>query len=78
MVAPVTVSEKDLHTLLGIVAGERDDLPAGAGLPFSLLAGLMSQIRCDIVAFEGVDSNLQTGWFRASPTGTRSMTMTRP
>ena len=63
MVAPVTVSEKDLHTLLGIVACERDDLPAEAGLPFSLLAGLIGQIRCDIVAFEGLDSNMQTGWF---------------
>jgi hypothetical protein len=63
MVAPVTVSEKDLRTLLGIVACGRDDLPAEGGLPFSLLAGMMGQIRCDIVAFHGLDSNLRTEWF---------------
>jgi hypothetical protein len=28
MVAPVTVSENDLHTLLGIVSDDRADLPA--------------------------------------------------
>jgi hypothetical protein len=28
MVAPVTVSEKDLRTLLGIVSDNRDDVPA--------------------------------------------------
>ena len=32
MTAPLRVSERDLRTLLGIVADDRDDLPA-AGLP---------------------------------------------
>ena len=63
MVAPVTVSENDLHTLLGIVSDDRADLPAEGGLPFSLLADLVDQIRCDIVAFHGLDSNLRTEWF---------------
>jgi len=36
VVAPVTVKEKDLRTLLGIVGDDRSDLPA-AGLPPSLL-----------------------------------------
>ncbi len=33
------------------------------GLPLSLLADLMGQIRCDAVSFEGLDSNVQTEWF---------------
>jgi len=63
MVAPVTVSEKNLRTLLGIVSDGRADLPAEGGLPLSLLADLMGQIRCDTMSFEGLDSNLQTEWF---------------
>jgi len=63
MVAPVTVSEKDLHTLLGIVSDDRADLPADGGLPLSLLTDLMGQIRCDIMAFHGLDSTLLTEWF---------------
>ena len=63
MVAPVTVSEKDLHTLLGIVSDDRTDLPAEGGLPFSLLADLMGQIRCDGVDLLGFDSGLQVFWF---------------
>jgi DNA-binding CsgD family transcriptional regulator len=58
MVAPVTVSEKDLHTLLGIVSDHRDDIPA-AGLPPSLLADLMGQIRCDVLSFDTLDSARQ-------------------
>jgi hypothetical protein len=44
MTAPVTASGRDLRTLAGIVSDHRDDLPA-EGLPPSLLADLMSQIR---------------------------------
>jgi DNA-binding CsgD family transcriptional regulator len=62
MVAPVTVSGKDLGTLLGIVAGERDDLPP-YGLPLSLLADLRSLIRCDGVGFFGMDTGQQSFWF---------------
>jgi DNA-binding CsgD family transcriptional regulator len=62
MVAPVTVSEQDLRTLLGIVACEREDLPPH-GLPPSLLADLLSLIRCDGVNFFGMDTGQQTFWF---------------
>jgi DNA-binding CsgD family transcriptional regulator len=62
MTAPIRVSERDLHTLLGIVAGDRDDLPA-VGLPGSLLSDLMSVVRCDIVTFSGLDSGRKTHWF---------------
>jgi DNA-binding CsgD family transcriptional regulator len=58
MRAPMTASERDLHTLAGIVSENRVDLP-DAGLPESLLADLMGQIRCDVIAFEGFDSELQ-------------------
>jgi DNA-binding CsgD family transcriptional regulator len=56
MVAPVTVSEKDLRTLLGIVRSDCGDLPQH-GLPLSMLDDLMSQIRCDAVAFFGIDTS---------------------
>jgi len=62
MTAPVTVSERDLRTLLGIVSDDRSDLPA-AGLPLSLLAELKDQIRCDVLSFEGFDSDRQVTWF---------------
>jgi hypothetical protein len=41
MAAPVTVSERDLRTLVGIVSDYRSDLPA-AGLPLALLAEPMA------------------------------------
>ena len=59
MTAPVTVSGRDLRTLLGIVTDDRGDLPA-AGLPDSLLADLMTVVRCDVVAFFGLDSGRET------------------
>ena len=62
MTAPIRVSERDLHTLLGIVAGDRDDLPA-TGLPDSLLSDLMSVVRGDLVTFSGLDSGRRTHWF---------------
>jgi DNA-binding CsgD family transcriptional regulator len=62
MTAPVRVSERDLHALLGIVAGDRGDLPA-TGLPDSLLSDLMTVVRCDVVAFYGLDSARQAHWF---------------
>src|SRR5512146_2515233 len=54
MTAPVTVSEKDLRTLLGIVQDTREDLP-DAGLPLSLLAELTGQIRCDNLSLMGAE-----------------------
>ena len=62
MTAPIRVSERDLHTLLGIVADDRGDLPA-AGLPDSLLSDLMSVVRGDVVAFYGLDSARRAHWF---------------
>ncbi|HYX58239.1 MAG TPA: response regulator transcription factor [Streptosporangiaceae bacterium] len=62
MTAPMTASERDLHTLAGIISDHRADLPA-EGLPLSLLADLKDQIRCDKVQVAGVDSNRQADWF---------------
>jgi hypothetical protein len=45
MTSPVTVSERDLSTLVHIVTDSRADLPA-EGLPPSLLSDLADQIRC--------------------------------
>jgi hypothetical protein len=58
MMALETVSERDLCTLAGIVSDHRSDLGA-YGLPPSLLLELMSQIRCDGIAFDGYDSGRQ-------------------
>ena len=63
MTAPVTASERDLRALARIVSQDRPDLPADGGLPESLLADLMSQIRCDAVVFLGFDSGRQAHWF---------------
>jgi DNA-binding CsgD family transcriptional regulator len=65
MVAPVTVSERDLRTLLGIVSDHRGDLPA-QGLPPSLLSDLSGLIRSDVVSFAGQDSRRQATWFKQS------------
>jgi DNA-binding CsgD family transcriptional regulator len=62
MVAPVRVSERDLRTLLGIVSGDRGDLPA-EGLPPSLLWDLWGLIPTDFVTCLGLDSGRQEQWF---------------
>jgi DNA-binding CsgD family transcriptional regulator len=62
MTSPVTVSENDLRTLLGIVGDHRSDLSA-AGLPPSLLTELTDQIRCDELQFLGQDTPRQFEWF---------------
>jgi DNA-binding CsgD family transcriptional regulator len=62
MTAPVAASERDLRALAAIVSEDRPDLEK-EGLPPSLLADLMGQIRCDVVSFEGSDSGRQTLWF---------------
>jgi DNA-binding CsgD family transcriptional regulator len=62
MIAPVTASERDLRALAGIISEDRPDVPAGEGLPPSLLADLMGQIRCDVIAFAGFDSGRQETW----------------
>jgi hypothetical protein len=63
MTAPMTVRGQDLRALAGIVSEDRPDLPDGEGLPPSLLADLMSQIRCDALGLDGWDSKQQTCWF---------------
>jgi DNA-binding CsgD family transcriptional regulator len=63
VVAPVTASGRDLRALAAIVSENRTDLPDGEGLPPSLLADLMSHIRCDRLAFVGNDSARQVEWF---------------
>jgi DNA-binding CsgD family transcriptional regulator len=64
MTAPVTVSEKDLRTLLGIIRDHRTDLPP-AGLPESLLTDLTSQVRCDNISMFNVGYTVahEPGWF---------------
>lgn len=47
MAAPVTASERDLRALAAIVTEDRPDLPAGEGLPPSLLDDLFGLIPSD-------------------------------
>jgi DNA-binding CsgD family transcriptional regulator len=63
MSTPIRASDRDLRALAAIVSEDRPDLPDGEGLPESLLADLMGQIRCDQVVFLGLDSGRQTDWF---------------
>jgi DNA-binding CsgD family transcriptional regulator len=52
VVAPVVASERDLRALAAIVSEDRPDLPDRGGLPPSLLADLMGQIRCDAISLD--------------------------
>ena len=63
MSTPVRASDQDLRALAAIASQDRPDLPDGEGLPPSLLADLMGQVRCDVIAFEGFDSERQETWF---------------
>ena len=63
MTAPVRASDRDLRALAAIVGEDRPDLPDGEGLPPSLLADLMGQIRCDQVVIVGFGGSRQTTWF---------------
>ncbi len=63
MSTPVRASDRDLRALAAIVGEDRPDLPDGEGLPPSLLADLMGQIRCDQVVFVGFDGGRQAYWF---------------
>jgi DNA-binding CsgD family transcriptional regulator len=60
---PVRASDRDLRALAAIVGQDRPDLPDGKGLPPSLLADLMGQIRCDALSLDGWDTGRQTVWF---------------
>src|SRR5207253_11080029 len=50
VVSPAVASERDLRALAAIVSQDRPDLTDGEGLPPSLLADLMGQIRCDAIS----------------------------
>jgi DNA-binding CsgD family transcriptional regulator len=60
MTERMTVSELDLHRLLGIATGHLGDLPA-EGLPLSLLSDLAGLIRCDEASFFLLDSGARAG-----------------
>ena len=62
MSTPVRASDQDLRTLAAIVSQDRPGLPDGKGLPPSLLADLMSQIRCDRISLERYDSARRADW----------------
>jgi hypothetical protein len=63
MTTPIRANDRDLRALAAIVSENRTDLPDGEGLPLSLLADLMSHIRCDRLAFLGTDSARHANWF---------------
>jgi DNA-binding CsgD family transcriptional regulator len=69
MTSPLTVSERMLRTLAGMVTEHRAD-PHPHGLPMSLLSDLKEQIPCDVISFEGFDSSREETWFlQAVPGG---------
>jgi hypothetical protein len=63
MSTPVRASDRDLRALVAIVSEDRPDLPDGEGVSPSLLADLMSQIRCDVLSLDGWDPGQQMCWF---------------
>jgi len=63
MSTPVRASDRDLRALAAMVSEDRPDLPAGEGVPPSLLADLMGQIRCDTLSLDGWDPGRQMCWF---------------
>jgi DNA-binding CsgD family transcriptional regulator len=68
MTAPVTVRDRDLRALAGIASEDRPDVPAEEGLPPSLLADLMGQVRCDGISLERHDSGRrETGFLQLIP-----------
>ena len=62
MTERVTITGRDLRALAAMTAEPRPDVPAH-GLPPSLLADLMGHIRCDVISFEGFDSEHEREWF---------------
>jgi hypothetical protein len=62
MSTPVRAGDRDLRALARIVSEDRPDLPA-EGLPPSLLADVMGQIRCDALSFDSWDRARQMCWF---------------
>ena len=77
MAARLIPRERDLRRLAGIVSERRDDIPA-QGVPMSLLSDLASQIRCDVISFEGFDSHRQSTWFTQAIRGQEQVTYASP
>ena len=63
MSTPVRASDRDLRALAAVVSEDRPDLPDGEGVPPSLLADVMGQIRCDVLSLDGFDPGRQMCWF---------------
>ena len=59
MSTPISASDRDLRALAAIVSQDRPDPPDGQGLPPSLLADLVGEIRCDEISLERWDSGRQ-------------------
>jgi DNA-binding CsgD family transcriptional regulator len=59
MSTPIQASDRDLRALAAIVSQDREDPPAGEGLPPSLLADLQDQIPCDNINLDRYDSERQ-------------------
>ncbi|WUH89140.1 LuxR C-terminal-related transcriptional regulator [Streptomyces sp. NBC_00433] len=64
----LSVSDLDLRALAGMVQEVRADVPE-QGLPPSLLADLMGQIRCDALTVAGFDSHRQEWWLAQTGPG---------
>jgi DNA-binding CsgD family transcriptional regulator len=63
MSTPVRASDRDLRALAAIVSEDRPDMPAGEGLPPSLLDDLRGLIPSDCLSVLGIDSGQQEQWF---------------
>jgi DNA-binding CsgD family transcriptional regulator len=68
MTGRMTVSQRDLRALAGMVSEHRADIPA-QGLPVSLVSDLKGQIHCDVVTFAGFDSEHEREWFEQAVPG---------
>jgi DNA-binding CsgD family transcriptional regulator len=62
MTERMTISELDVHRLLGIATGEHRE-PAAEGVPLSLLNDLSGLIRCDTLSFLLLDTGTRTADF---------------
>ena len=70
MKAPVTISERDLHALLGILSDSQQASLPRAGLPWSMLSDLKDQIGCDGLSFVGRIPSIQAQLLLGKTNGT--------
>ena len=71
MTTPTRVSGTDLRTMMRIIKAP-DSGEDGIGLPRSVLPELASLIRCEVVHFNGVDSDHRRWYFGQQSTGTEN------